>query len=230
MRRETWMLASAVMALILGGGQAKAGGGEYGFLYNGTTYTTLAVPGAISTDANGVSGGNVVGDYHERRDRLRLPVQRDDLHHARTARGHIHRCNRRLRRQRGRGSMRAAGPVTASCTTGRPTPRSHRPGPQPPMQPASPAATWSGIMTNGVDRLRLPVQRDDLHHARPARGHIHLCRRASPAATWSGTILERRDHLRLPVQRDDLHHARTARGHIHRCNRRLRRQRGRVLY
>ena len=44
MRRETWMLASAVMALILGGCQAKAATTTYGFLYNGTTYTTLAPP------------------------------------------------------------------------------------------------------------------------------------------------------------------------------------------
>ena len=64
MRRETWMLAPAVMALILGGCQAKARGDvDGGFLYNGTTYTALAVPGAMSTFANGVSGGNVVGYY-----------------------------------------------------------------------------------------------------------------------------------------------------------------------
>ncbi len=51
MRRITWLLAPAAVALMIGGGQAKAG------------YTTLAVPGAPDTEAFGVSGNNVVGNY-----------------------------------------------------------------------------------------------------------------------------------------------------------------------
>lgn len=35
----------------------------FGFLYNGTTYQTLSVPGASSTQAYGVSGNNIVGYY-----------------------------------------------------------------------------------------------------------------------------------------------------------------------
>jgi len=41
--------------------------GPYSFLYDGSTYTTLDVPGSqpISTVANGVSGNNVVGYYDD---------------------------------------------------------------------------------------------------------------------------------------------------------------------
>ena len=39
------------------------GGVEYGFVYNGTTYTTLAVPGATETIVTGIFGDDVVGTY-----------------------------------------------------------------------------------------------------------------------------------------------------------------------
>ena len=39
-------------------------GNTYGFLYNGSTYNTIGVPGSIITYAYGVSGNNVVGDYY----------------------------------------------------------------------------------------------------------------------------------------------------------------------
>jgi hypothetical protein len=34
-----------------------------GFFYNGSTYTTLSVPGAVDTDALSISGNNIVGYY-----------------------------------------------------------------------------------------------------------------------------------------------------------------------
>ena len=51
MRSVTGILATAMVNIILGGEPAKAG------------YTTLAPPGATSTEAMGVSGGSVVGSY-----------------------------------------------------------------------------------------------------------------------------------------------------------------------
>jgi len=38
---------------------------HHGFIYDGTTYTTLDVPGAISTYAWGIDGGNIVGVYSD---------------------------------------------------------------------------------------------------------------------------------------------------------------------
>jgi hypothetical protein len=38
-------------------------GHQYGFLYNGSSYTTLNVPGSYGTIACGVSGNNIVGCY-----------------------------------------------------------------------------------------------------------------------------------------------------------------------
>src|SRR4029077_10279077 len=35
----------------------------HGFLYNGTTYTTLDYPGSTLTQAFGVQGNNIVGEY-----------------------------------------------------------------------------------------------------------------------------------------------------------------------
>jgi PEP-CTERM motif len=34
------------------------------FLYNGSSYTTLSVPGASVTEAVGISGNNIVGNYY----------------------------------------------------------------------------------------------------------------------------------------------------------------------
>jgi PEP-CTERM motif len=92
MKRRTRLAAWVVVALLLGGGLAKAqyttllppgaisseatgisggnvvgdystGSATYGFLYNGGSYTTIAPPGATLTAATGVDGGNVVGYY-----------------------------------------------------------------------------------------------------------------------------------------------------------------------
>lgn len=41
-----------------------SGNVAHGFLYNGSSYTTLDFPGAGNTSADGISGGNIVGDYH----------------------------------------------------------------------------------------------------------------------------------------------------------------------
>jgi len=38
--------------------------GLSGFLYNGSSYTTLSVPGGGTTCAYGISGNNVVGFYN----------------------------------------------------------------------------------------------------------------------------------------------------------------------
>jgi len=38
----------------------------HGFLYNGTTFTTLDGPGAIATSASGISGVNIVGFYTDK--------------------------------------------------------------------------------------------------------------------------------------------------------------------
>src|SRR5579872_3794721 len=47
-------------------GQYNAGSSSYGFLYNGTTWTTLNDPSATNwTAANGISGGNIVGQYSD---------------------------------------------------------------------------------------------------------------------------------------------------------------------
>ena len=91
MRRINWLLAPATVPLMIYSGQVKAqytsiavpvprhlrggclgwqcgryydvNGGSEAFLYNGTTYTTLAVPGAVNTRATGVDAGNVVGYF-----------------------------------------------------------------------------------------------------------------------------------------------------------------------
>jgi hypothetical protein len=42
-------------------GQYWDNSGEHGFLYNGTSWTTLDYPGAINTYALGISGNNIVG-------------------------------------------------------------------------------------------------------------------------------------------------------------------------
>jgi hypothetical protein len=63
MSHLTRLLALATVAGLLGGGTARADVTQYGFLYNGRTYTTIAVPGATYTDVTGVSDGKVVGDY-----------------------------------------------------------------------------------------------------------------------------------------------------------------------
>jgi hypothetical protein len=51
MRRVTGILALAAVAWLFGGREGKAG------------YTTIAPPGATASQADGVSGGNVVGQY-----------------------------------------------------------------------------------------------------------------------------------------------------------------------
>ena len=40
-----------------------AGGASHSFRYDGTTYTTLDVPGAYATTARGIDGGNIAGYY-----------------------------------------------------------------------------------------------------------------------------------------------------------------------
>jgi hypothetical protein len=40
-------------------------GGEHGFFFNGTTWTTLDYPGALATEVRGISGSNVVGVYRD---------------------------------------------------------------------------------------------------------------------------------------------------------------------
>ena len=47
---------------IVGGYETSSSAG-YCFLYNGSTYTTLAPPGVTSSYVVGVSGNNIVGDY-----------------------------------------------------------------------------------------------------------------------------------------------------------------------
>src|SRR3989344_5571828 len=45
---------------------ADSSGRSHGYLYDGTTWTTLDAPGAnptFGTDAEGISGGNIVGSY-----------------------------------------------------------------------------------------------------------------------------------------------------------------------
>lgn len=37
--------------------------GEFGFLYNGSSYRTLSVPGAEETESRSISGENIVGEY-----------------------------------------------------------------------------------------------------------------------------------------------------------------------
>ena len=39
--------------------------GWHGFIYDGTTYTPLDVPGAYGTYARGIDGGNTVGYYND---------------------------------------------------------------------------------------------------------------------------------------------------------------------
>src|SRR5208283_3838917 len=48
---------------IVGGYTDSSGSSNHGFIYNGTTYTTLNVPSATSTYANGISGNNILGGY-----------------------------------------------------------------------------------------------------------------------------------------------------------------------
>jgi len=45
------------------GTYGDASGGQHGFLYNGSSWTTLDMPGADATGASGIDGGNIVGDY-----------------------------------------------------------------------------------------------------------------------------------------------------------------------
>jgi len=44
-------------------GSYYSSGTQYGFLYDGTSYTTIAPTGSVGTTVNGVSGNNVVGSY-----------------------------------------------------------------------------------------------------------------------------------------------------------------------
>lgn len=44
-------------------GYSFSNGEPYGFLYNGSGYTTLDVPGSLYTEAYGISGNNIVGYY-----------------------------------------------------------------------------------------------------------------------------------------------------------------------
>jgi hypothetical protein len=45
-------------------GQYWDNSGEHGFLYNGTSWTTLSYPGSVNTYAYGISGNNIVGNYN----------------------------------------------------------------------------------------------------------------------------------------------------------------------
>jgi hypothetical protein len=42
---------------------SAATGGAHGFVYNGTSYTTLDFPGADTTGAHAIDGNNIVGIY-----------------------------------------------------------------------------------------------------------------------------------------------------------------------
>ena len=44
-------------------GEYDDAGGIHGFLYNGSTYTTIDIPDAMDTYALGIDGNNIVGDY-----------------------------------------------------------------------------------------------------------------------------------------------------------------------
>jgi hypothetical protein len=58
------VVANAVFESNVVGTYYNSGGTYSGFLYNGSTYTTLNVPSSISTYAQGISGGNVVGYFY----------------------------------------------------------------------------------------------------------------------------------------------------------------------
>jgi len=46
-------------------GEYSDANGNHGFLWDGSTYTILDVPGATHTGANCISGGNVAGNYSD---------------------------------------------------------------------------------------------------------------------------------------------------------------------
>jgi hypothetical protein len=62
MKRVIVMLTSAIAVWLLGAAIANAET-SYGFLYNGVTYTTIAVPGATDTFASSTLGADVAGWY-----------------------------------------------------------------------------------------------------------------------------------------------------------------------
>jgi len=47
------------------GTYGDASGGQHGFLYNGSSWTTLDMPGASETFAHGIDGSNIVGQYFD---------------------------------------------------------------------------------------------------------------------------------------------------------------------
>ena len=46
-------------------GNYQNSSGIFGFLYNGSSYTTLTFPSSLDTIASGISGNNIVGYYNQ---------------------------------------------------------------------------------------------------------------------------------------------------------------------
>ena len=49
--------------IVVGSYQASANSPYHGFIYDGTTYTTLDVPGSVWTELHGIDGNHIVGTY-----------------------------------------------------------------------------------------------------------------------------------------------------------------------
>ncbi len=56
--------AAAINGNNIVGDYTDGSGQQHGYLYNGTTWTTLDMPGATATSAEGIYGNDLVGAYH----------------------------------------------------------------------------------------------------------------------------------------------------------------------
>ena len=59
-------MANGVSGKNVVGYYLDASGRSHGFLYNGTTYSTIDPPGSLGANATAVSGNIVVGNYNDR--------------------------------------------------------------------------------------------------------------------------------------------------------------------
>ena len=143
----------------------------------GYMFQTIDVPGASSTQANGINdAGQIVGDYDDSAASTRLPGQRRGLHDHRRAGGQLTPLPRHQRRRPDRRELRRqpAASNTASCTAAGPSRPSTCRGPQITVPSASTTPARSSGPTLFGRHIRLPVQRRGPHDLRRAGGRGRL--------------------------------------------------------
>ena len=157
-------------------------GNTHGFVLSNGVYTTIDVPGAVSTSVNGINAnGELAGIYDDGARFSRLFLEQGRLHHARPARLDPHASRLPQRARPGRGS-RTAMPsnrrVTASSGARASSPRSTCPDDDPLFGTVAFGINDHGeIVGDYVDARwqppRLRAEQGRLHDARRARFHVH---------------------------------------------------------